>query len=138
MNPYRYAPDADELENLRDDQIFPNINRKDYPTLYPAGAQISFRIFYALVGDSVTGFKGGSKSVLTVVTRVWIGGRKPLKEVRTLIDVTPVLNFRVQLGVHRVRSLLHGRLLNLALDFFNPGCQTRRLLLGLGAGNPAD
>ena len=58
MNPYRYAPDADELENLRDDQIFPNINRKDYPTLYPAGAQLSFRIFYALVGDSVTGFKG--------------------------------------------------------------------------------
>jgi hypothetical protein len=57
MNPYRYAPDADELENLRDDRIFPNINRKDYPTLYPAGAQISFRIFYALVGDSVTGFK---------------------------------------------------------------------------------
>jgi hypothetical protein len=57
MNPYRYAPDADELENLRDDQIFPNINRKDYPTLYPAGAQISFRIFHALVGDSVTGFK---------------------------------------------------------------------------------
>ncbi len=58
INPYRYPPAAVELENLRDDQIFPNINRKDYPTLYPAGAQAFFRIFYMLVGDSVAGFKG--------------------------------------------------------------------------------
>jgi alpha-1,6-mannosyltransferase len=58
INPYRYPPGAVELEILRDDRIFPNINRKDYPTLYPAGAQIFFRIFYMLVGDSVTGYKG--------------------------------------------------------------------------------
>jgi hypothetical protein len=58
INPYRYPPGALELEHMRDDRIFPNINRKDYPTLYPAGAQISFRIFYMLVGDSVTGYKG--------------------------------------------------------------------------------
>ncbi len=57
INPYRYPPGADELENMRDDRIFPNINRQDYPTLYPAGAQVFFRIFHALVGDSVTGFK---------------------------------------------------------------------------------
>jgi hypothetical protein len=57
INPYRYAPGADELKNMRDDRIFPNINRKDYPTLYPAGAQVFFRIFHALVGDSVSGFK---------------------------------------------------------------------------------
>ena len=58
INPYLYPPQADELENLRDNQIFPNINRKDYPTLYPAGAQIFFRILYVLVGDSVTAYKG--------------------------------------------------------------------------------
>jgi hypothetical protein len=58
INPYRYPPGALELENLRDDQIFPNINRKDYPTLYPAGAQVFFRIFYMLAGDSVSGYKG--------------------------------------------------------------------------------
>jgi len=57
INPYRYPPGADELENMRDDRIFPNINRQDYQTLYPAGAQVFFRIFHALVGDSVTGFK---------------------------------------------------------------------------------
>jgi hypothetical protein len=58
INPYSYAPSADELENLRDDRIFPHINRKDDPTLYPAGAQAFFRIFYILVGGSVTGYKG--------------------------------------------------------------------------------
>jgi hypothetical protein len=58
FNPYLYPPQAAELENLRDNQIFPNINRKDSPTLYPAGAQVFFRIFYVLVGDSVTAYKG--------------------------------------------------------------------------------
>jgi len=57
INPYRYPPGAVELEHMRDDRIFPNINRKNYPTLYPAGAQVFFRIFYMLVGDSVTGYK---------------------------------------------------------------------------------
>ena len=58
INPYLYPPEADALKHLRDDRIYPNINRKDYPTLYPAGAQIFFRIFYALVGDNVTAYKG--------------------------------------------------------------------------------
>ena len=57
INPYRYAPGADELTALRDERIYPNINRKEYPTLYPAGAQVFFRLFYALVGDSVVGYK---------------------------------------------------------------------------------
>jgi hypothetical protein len=58
INPYQYAPGADELANMRDDRIYPSINRKEYPTLYPAGAQVFFRLCYALVGDSVTGYKG--------------------------------------------------------------------------------
>ena len=57
FNPYLYPPQADELENLRDEQIYPNINRKDYHTLYPAGAQLFFRAAYALVGDSVVAYK---------------------------------------------------------------------------------
>lgn len=57
FNPYLYPPQADELENLRDAHIYPNINRKDDPTVYPAGAQLFFRIAYALAGDSVTAYK---------------------------------------------------------------------------------
>ena len=57
INPYQYPPAAKELKTLRDERIYPNINRKDDPTLYPAGAQVFFRISYALVGNSVFGFK---------------------------------------------------------------------------------
>jgi hypothetical protein len=57
INPYQHPPDADELRELRDDKIYPSLNRKSYPTLYPAGAQIFFRLFHMVVGESVTGYK---------------------------------------------------------------------------------
>ena len=57
INPYQHPPDADELRELRDDKIYPSLNRKSYPTLYPAGAQIFFRLFHMIVGESVTGYK---------------------------------------------------------------------------------
>ncbi len=57
-NPYSYAPAHEQLKSLRDDRIFPNINRKNSPTIYPAGAQLFFRISYTLVGNSISGYKG--------------------------------------------------------------------------------
>jgi len=57
INPYQHPPDADELRELRDNKIYPSLNRKSYPTLYPAGAQIFFRLFHMIVGESVTGYK---------------------------------------------------------------------------------
>lgn len=56
-NPYRYPPADEALKNLRDDHIYPHINRKTARTIYPAGAQLFFKAVYALVGDSVIGFK---------------------------------------------------------------------------------
>jgi hypothetical protein len=58
INPYLYAPSSEQLRSLRDDTIYPEINRKEYPTVYPAGAQLLFRMFHFLVGDSIPGFKG--------------------------------------------------------------------------------
>lgn len=57
FNPYSHPPGDEALKSLRDDRIYPHINRKAARTLYPAGAQLFFRAVYALVGDSVTGFK---------------------------------------------------------------------------------
>jgi alpha-1,6-mannosyltransferase len=57
INPYLYPPSSDQLKSLREHEVYPNINRKDYPTIYPAGAQLMFRIFHTLVGDRVYGFK---------------------------------------------------------------------------------
>ena len=57
INPYVHPPSSDSLASLRDKAIYPHINRKSFPTIYPAGAQIFFLASYGLVGDSIRGFK---------------------------------------------------------------------------------
>jgi len=43
INPFRYIPADGHLSFLRDLQIYPNINRRDYAhTIYPPGAQLIF------------------------------------------------------------------------------------------------
>lgn len=43
IDPFRYAPEAPELEALRDDEIWPRVNHPEVPTIYPPGAQLLFR-----------------------------------------------------------------------------------------------
>src|ERR1041385_4415487 len=43
INPYRYVPAAPELVQLRDNDIYPKINRREYAhTIYPPVAQLVF------------------------------------------------------------------------------------------------
>lgn len=42
INPYLYPPAAQELSNLRDAQVYPNINHRGIPTIYPPAAQLLF------------------------------------------------------------------------------------------------
>ena len=45
INPYRYVPEAPALEALRDEAVFPHINRRDYAvTIYPPAAQMLFAL----------------------------------------------------------------------------------------------
>jgi len=45
INPYRYVPSAPELAHLRDEQIYPKINRRDYAhTIYPPLAESLFLV----------------------------------------------------------------------------------------------
>ena len=54
INPYRYIPADPALERLRDETIFPNINRRDYaPTIYPPTAQIVY-LMATRFGESLT------------------------------------------------------------------------------------
>ena len=51
INPYRYVPTDPELAPLRDEAIFPNINRNNYaPTIYPPVAQMLFLLANRLGG----------------------------------------------------------------------------------------
>jgi alpha-1,6-mannosyltransferase len=57
INPYRYVPSAPELAHLRDDKIYPKINRRDYaPTIYPPLAEGLFFVT-TRVSESVVWMK---------------------------------------------------------------------------------
>jgi alpha-1,6-mannosyltransferase len=58
INPYLYLPVDPRLAGLRDDSIYPNINRKEYAhTIYPPVAQIFFLVVTRIT-QSIPGFKG--------------------------------------------------------------------------------
>lgn len=44
VDPFAHAPSAPELEPLRDDRVWPNVNHPDVPTIYPPIAQLGFRL----------------------------------------------------------------------------------------------
>ncbi len=57
INPYRHVPEAPALEALRDEAVFPYINRRDYAvTIYPPAAQMLFALVNR-VSDSVLALK---------------------------------------------------------------------------------
>jgi len=57
INPYRYIPADDRLQNLRDTEIYPRINRREYaPTIYPPGAEAIF-FLTTRISQSVTWMK---------------------------------------------------------------------------------
>ena len=57
INPYRYIPADPALSGLRDDVIYPNINRANYAhTIYPPTAQMAF-LAGERISDSIIGMK---------------------------------------------------------------------------------
>ena len=64
INPYRYVPEAAELSGLRDDVVFPNLNREDRNWLspYPPGAQMFFLAVSWVRPMSVTALKAAVSS----------------------------------------------------------------------------
>ena len=57
MNPYVVPPADDRLVPLRDQAIYPHINRKEAPTVYPAGAQLLFALLHTAGVESPQTFK---------------------------------------------------------------------------------
>src|SRR6266850_746404 len=60
MNPYLYPPADKHLAPLRDQQIYPYVNRKKARTVYPAGAQILFRTLYQAGLESPAALKAAA------------------------------------------------------------------------------
>ncbi|GIW09262.1 MAG: hypothetical protein KatS3mg061_0319 [Dehalococcoidia bacterium] len=98
INPYRYPPAAPELVALRDEAVWPFINRKQVPTIYPPAAQLAFLALWRVVPDSVVGTKAAfalvDVAVGAVLARalVW-AGRSPLLALVYLWHPLPVVEF---------------------------------------------
>ncbi len=82
INPYRYLPVAPELEFLRDEAVYPHINRADYAhTVYPPAAQAIFALA-AMVTPGVFGMKlmMAVFDALAIAALAWLlrmAGREP-------------------------------------------------------------
>jgi hypothetical protein len=103
INPYRYPPEAHELKNLRDDRVYPNINRKECPTLYPAGAQLFFRSVHFLAGDSVAGLKGIMVffDILTILLLLALLHKRGLNAAHVIIYAwNPLVVFEIAYSGH--------------------------------------
>lgn len=89
INPYRYAPDADELNGLRDDKIFPNITADDKRWLspYPPAAQSVFLIVSLIRPLSVTAFKAAMASfdVIAMLALMLVLARNGLDPARVIV-----------------------------------------------------
>lgn len=89
INPYLYAPEADELSSLRDDKVFPNITADDKRWLspYPPAAQSVFYGVSLIRPMDVTAFKAviASFDVLTMLCMMLVLGRSGLDPARAII-----------------------------------------------------
>jgi alpha-1,6-mannosyltransferase len=89
INPYRYVPADAHLAALRDQTIFPNINRRDYaPTIYPPVAEYVFFLGTRL-GQSLTAMKATMVAfeLLGVLLLLWLLRDLRLPRERILIYV---------------------------------------------------
>src|SRR5207249_2739621 len=57
INPYRYVPADEHLQSLRDEEIYPKINRRDYAhTMYPPAAEFMYFVT-TRISESATWMK---------------------------------------------------------------------------------
>lgn len=57
LSPYRYPPDARELQYLREYKIWKYINRKSAVTIYPPAAELAYALLWRISPDNVRWFQ---------------------------------------------------------------------------------
>ena len=86
INPYKYSPDSPELEYLRDDVIYPKINRPGSRTPYPPVGQAIFNGVYSVRPLSVQAFKATIScfdiiTTLALMLLLWRAGMNPARAI---------------------------------------------------------
>ncbi len=132
ISPYWRPPDAPELTALRDDVIWPLVNRKGAITVYPPAAELSYALLWRIWPDSYTWFQIAMALGALLAGGLLVGllrdlGKSPA---RALIYLwSPLLIFETAHGAH-----VDGLMLPLLVAAFWARVRQRDTLLGVLLG----
>lgn len=103
ISPYRYPPNAPQLSHLRDDEIYPFINRKNAVTVYPPAAEAAYALLWQIVPDSARWFQiamalGGLAAGFLLMRLLQDLGRSPLNALIYLWS--PLLAYETAQAAH--------------------------------------
>jgi len=135
MNPYLYQPADKHLASLRNQEIYPYINRKEAPTVYPAGAQILFRTLYEAGLDSPAALKAAAlgAEALTFLLLFLILKERGLPQNWIVIYAwNPLIIYELFYSGH-LESFMLPPLLGFVFLFLRGRLRTAGVLLGLAA-----
>jgi alpha-1,6-mannosyltransferase len=103
ISPYQLPPDAPKLQMLRDNNVWPAINRRSAVTVYPPGAEMAFALLWRIMPDNVRWFQaamaaGGLLAGGLLLALLRSLGRSPA---RVLIYLwSPLLAFETAHAAH--------------------------------------
>jgi alpha-1,6-mannosyltransferase len=132
LSPYRYPPRAWPLVRLRDETIWPEINRKASVTVYPPATEMTFAWLWRIWPDSVRWFQivmaaGGLVAGMLLVGLLQALGRSPT---RVLIYLwSPLLAFETAHAAH-----VDGLILPLLVGAWWARAKERDTLVGILLG----
>jgi hypothetical protein len=135
MNPYLYPPVDKHLAPLRDQGIYPYINRKEARTVYPAGAQILFRMLYQAGLDSPAALKAAAlgAEALTLLLLLLILKERGLPQNWIVIYAwNPLIIYELFYSGH-LESFMLPPLMGFVYFFLRGRLRTAGALLGLAA-----
>jgi alpha-1,6-mannosyltransferase len=135
MNPYLYQPADKHLASLRNQEIYPYINRKEAPTVYPGGAQILFRTLYEAGLDSPAALKAAAlgAEALTFLLLFLILKERGLPQNWIVIYAwNPLIIYELFYSGH-LESFMLPPLLGFVYLFLRGRLRTAGALLGLAA-----
>jgi alpha-1,6-mannosyltransferase len=135
MNPYLYPPADNHLAPLRNQEIYPYINRKEARTVYPAGAQILFRTLYQAGLDSPAALKAAALAAeaLTLLLLFLILKEHRLPQNRIVIYAwNPLIIYELFYSGH-LESFMLPPVMGFVYLFLRGRLRTAGALLGLAA-----
>jgi alpha-1,6-mannosyltransferase len=103
ISPYAYPPDAPAVAHLRDEPIWPLVNRKSAITVYPPAAEAAYALLWRLWPDSVRWFQIAMAGGGLLAGALLVGLLQALRlpETRLLIYLwSPLLVFETAHGAH--------------------------------------